>query len=89
MIDKPMRLSLEAQRSGEPGTARADDQKYTIAIATSPGTFVPLNGNKQLEQVNEKYWRVNKPLEMFYSLQKDSDEKQKSTNSTKDSKNLQ
>ncbi|XP_074648890.1 E3 ubiquitin-protein ligase RING2-like [Tubulanus polymorphus] len=84
-----MRLSLEAQRSGEPGTARADDQKYTIAIATSPGTFVPLNGNKQLEQVNEKYWRVNKPLEMFYSLQKDSDEKQKSTNSTKDSKNLQ
>ena len=41
-----------------------------IFIATSPGNFAHLNGSMTLDQVNEKYWKVNKPLEMYYSLQK-------------------
>nr|XP_006816569.1 PREDICTED: E3 ubiquitin-protein ligase RING2-A-like [Saccoglossus kowalevskii] len=29
-----------------------------------------LNGSMTLDQVNERYWKVNKPLEMFYSWKK-------------------
>lgn len=50
----------------------AENNKYMIFIATSPGNFAHLSGSMTLDQVNDKYWKVNKPLEMFYSLQKKS-----------------
>ncbi|XP_046860490.1 E3 ubiquitin-protein ligase RING2-like [Xenia sp. Carnegie-2017] len=47
-----------------------EEEAYTIYIATTPGQFTELPGNMSLENVNEKYWKVNKPLEMFYSKTK-------------------
>ena len=39
-------------------------------MLTTPGTYTLLNGNLTLDQVNEKYWQLNRPLEMFYTVQK-------------------
>uniref|UniRef100_A0A1I8Q3C2 RING-type E3 ubiquitin transferase n=1 Tax=Stomoxys calcitrans TaxID=35570 RepID=A0A1I8Q3C2_STOCA len=41
-----------------------------IYIAPQPSQLVILNGNQTLHQVNEKFWKVNKPMEMFYSWKK-------------------
>jgi len=38
----------------------------TIFIASVPGQLTPLTPSLSLTEVNEKYWKVNKPLEMFY-----------------------
>lgn len=43
---------------------------FCIYISPSLGQYVQLNGNQTLGQVNDKYWKVNKPLEMFYSWKK-------------------
>lgn len=48
------------------GGSPADEKKYAIYIATAPGSYAMLNGLMTLEQVNEKYWRINRPLEMYY-----------------------
>ena len=37
-----------------------------IYIASVPGQMTAVATNMSLTQVNEKYWKVNKPLEMFY-----------------------
>ena len=52
-----------------------DETKYTIHVATSPGNFVTINGSMTLEQLNEKYCRLTKPLEVFYSSQKKKEDK--------------
>ncbi|XP_050422512.1 E3 ubiquitin-protein ligase RING2 [Adelges cooleyi] len=41
---------------------------FLIYVAPNAGQFVPLNGNQTLRQVHDKFWKVNKPLEMFYSF---------------------
>ncbi|CAD7090395.1 unnamed protein product [Hermetia illucens] len=43
---------------------------FCIYIAPQPGQLVILNGNQTLQQVSEKFWKVNKPMEMFYSWKK-------------------
>ncbi|XP_055633518.1 E3 ubiquitin-protein ligase RING1-like [Toxorhynchites rutilus septentrionalis] len=43
---------------------------FCIYIAPQPSQLVVLSGNQTLSQVNEKFWKVNKPLEMFYSWKK-------------------
>ena len=58
------------------GTSTLVEEKvYTIYIASTPGNFSVLNGSMTLEQVNEKYWKVNRPLEMYYAQQKKKEEK--------------
>lgn len=47
---------------------------FTIYIAAGPGQFQPLLGQMTLEQINEKFWRVNKPLELFYRVRKPENE---------------
>jgi len=41
-----------------------------IYIASVPGQMTALATNMALTQVNEKYWKVNKPMEMFYSFKR-------------------
>ncbi|WAQ97190.1 RNG2A-like protein [Mya arenaria] len=65
-----IRLSIEVQSELDPSSA--DDKRYAIYIAASGDNYILLPGNITLEQVNDKYWKVNKPLEMFYSLCKKS-----------------
>lgn len=43
---------------------------FCIYVAPQPGQFVPLNGAQTLRQINDKFWKVNKPLEMYYSFKK-------------------
>lgn len=43
---------------------------FDIFVSSTPGHYVLLSGATTLEQVKEKYWKANKPLEMFYSLRK-------------------
>ncbi|XP_037948354.1 E3 ubiquitin-protein ligase RING1 isoform X2 [Teleopsis dalmanni] len=40
---------------------------FCIYIAPQPQQLVILNGNQTLHQVNDKFWKVNKPMEMYYS----------------------
>ncbi|XP_028256252.1 E3 ubiquitin-protein ligase RING2-A-like isoform X1 [Parambassis ranga] len=47
------------------------EKQYTIYITTRGGQFSTLNGSLTLELVNEKYWKVRKPLELFYAPTKD------------------
>nr|XP_032832203.1 E3 ubiquitin-protein ligase RING2 [Petromyzon marinus] len=72
-----MRLALEEQqRVGPAGKAAgtvegASEKQYTIYIATTGGQFTTLNGSLSLDKVNEKYWKVNKPMELYYAPTKD------------------
>ncbi|BES87683.1 unnamed protein product [Nesidiocoris tenuis] len=43
---------------------------FAIHVCSSSGQFVSLNGSFKLRQINEKYCKPNKPLEMFYSWKK-------------------
>lgn len=43
---------------------------FCIYIAPTANQYVVLSGLQTLDDVNEKYWKVNKPLEMFYSWKK-------------------
>jgi len=62
-----MRLTLDLD-SELPETYRL--LNFCIYIAPMPGQLVVLSGNQTLRQVNDKFWKVNKPLEMFYSWKK-------------------
>uniref|UniRef100_A0A4W4E2Q2 RING-type E3 ubiquitin transferase n=1 Tax=Electrophorus electricus TaxID=8005 RepID=A0A4W4E2Q2_ELEEL len=60
---------------GEPGSSSSlkyiSEKQYTIYITTAAGQFSTLNGSLTLELVNEKYWKVSKPLELFYAPTKE------------------
>ncbi|XP_039289805.1 E3 ubiquitin-protein ligase RING1 [Nilaparvata lugens] len=43
---------------------------FCIFVAPTPGQFMALSGNQTLRQVNDRFWKLNKPLEMFYSCKK-------------------
>ncbi len=64
---KPMANS-GASTSTTSGNSSVKD--LTIYIASSPGQLTPLTTSQSLTQVNEKYWNVNKPMEMVYSFKR-------------------
>ncbi|XP_036001367.1 E3 ubiquitin-protein ligase RING2-A isoform X2 [Fundulus heteroclitus] len=75
-----------AEGEGESGgTSRSGDgsslnnvseKQYTIYITTRGGQFSTLNGSLTLELVNEKYWKVRKPLELYYAPTKEQPQPQ-------------
>ncbi|XP_029299392.1 E3 ubiquitin-protein ligase RING2-A-like isoform X2 [Cottoperca gobio] len=52
------------------------EKQYTIYIMTRGGQFSTLNGSLTLELVNEKYWKVRKPLELYYAPTKEQQQQQ-------------
>ncbi|XP_055388022.1 E3 ubiquitin-protein ligase RING1 [Condylostylus longicornis] len=62
-----MRLSLDLD-SELPEAYRL--LNFCIYVAPQPNQLVILSGNQTLQQVNEKFWKVNKPMEMYYSWKK-------------------
>ncbi|XP_024154161.1 E3 ubiquitin-protein ligase RING2-A [Oryzias melastigma] len=64
-------------KSGE-GTSlnNISEKQYTIYIMTRGGQFSTLNGSLTLELVNEKYWKVRKPLELYYAPTMDQQQPQ-------------
>ncbi|XP_022613187.1 E3 ubiquitin-protein ligase RING2-A-like isoform X2 [Seriola dumerili] len=75
-----------AEEGGETGGAAGggegssltniSEKQYTIYIMTRGGQFSTLNGSLTLELVNEKYWKVRKPLELYYAPTKDQQQPQ-------------
>lgn len=66
----------EAEAEGGRGAEGASlsnvsEKQYTIYILTRGGQFTTLNGSLTLELVNEKFWKVRKPLELYYAPTKD------------------
>ncbi|XP_059047336.1 E3 ubiquitin-protein ligase RING1-like [Achroia grisella] len=43
---------------------------FCIYVTPSADQYVPLTGSQTLRQINEKFWKMNKPLEMYYSWKK-------------------
>uniref|UniRef100_A0A1A7YLX2 RING-type E3 ubiquitin transferase n=1 Tax=Iconisemion striatum TaxID=60296 RepID=A0A1A7YLX2_9TELE len=64
-------------RSGEGSSlSNISEKQYTIYITTRGGQFSTLNGSLTLELVNEKYWKVRKPLELYYAPTKEQQQPQ-------------
>ena len=53
-----------------PSLEGVSEKQYTIYIAPRGGAFTTLNGLLTLEHVNEKFWKVSRPLELCYALTK-------------------
>ncbi|XP_030053084.1 E3 ubiquitin-protein ligase RING1 isoform X2 [Microcaecilia unicolor] len=71
-----LRIALEEQQQrGEDSEGanlgEVSEKQYTIYITTASGQFTTLNGSLTLELVNEKYWKVSKPLELYYAPTKE------------------
>ncbi|XP_038598183.1 E3 ubiquitin-protein ligase RING1 [Tachyglossus aculeatus] len=54
-----------------PSLDGVSEKQYTIYIATAAGAFTTLNGSLTLELVNEKFWKVSRPLELCYAPTKE------------------
>ncbi|XP_037549596.1 E3 ubiquitin-protein ligase RING2-A [Nematolebias whitei] len=65
-----------ASRSEGASLSNISEKQYTIYITTRGGQFSTLNGSLTLELVNEKYWKVRKPLELYYAPTKDQQQPQ-------------
>ena len=49
-----------------------DGTDYDILVSSGgPGHFLSLHGATTLESVKERYWKYNKPLELFYTRRRD------------------
>lgn len=57
------------------GQSRVIPHEFTMYIAGGPGQFNPVPGELNLAQVHEKFWRVNKPLELYYAYKMEPAEK--------------
>ncbi|TMS18607.1 E3 ubiquitin-protein ligase RING2-A [Larimichthys crocea] len=69
--------SEETSGNGEGSSlTNISEKQYTIYIMTRGGQFSTLNGSLTLELVNEKYWKVRKPLELYYAPTKDQQQQQ-------------
>ncbi|KAI4890343.1 hypothetical protein NFI96_013737, partial [Prochilodus magdalenae] len=80
--------STQRPAEGETGTREegeasslqnVSEKQYTIYITTAGGQFSTLNGSLTLELVNEKYWKVSKPLELYYAPTKEQQQQPQKT----------
>jgi len=60
-------LDLNGDANHMENASSSDASLFTIYVGTGPGQFQPLVGPMTLLQINEKYWKFNKPLELFYA----------------------
>uniref|UniRef100_A0A3B3RTE0 E3 ubiquitin-protein ligase RING2 n=1 Tax=Paramormyrops kingsleyae TaxID=1676925 RepID=A0A3B3RTE0_9TELE len=70
-----VRLALEELRKNGDASPinveAASEKQYTIYIPTTNSQFTVLNGSFSLELVSEKYWKVNKPMELYFAPTKE------------------
>ncbi|KAI2644524.1 E3 ubiquitin-protein ligase RING2-B [Labeo rohita] len=70
--DGPSGAQAGRSAEGEPGALRdVSEKQFTIYISTAAGQFTTLNGSLTLELVNEKFWKLCKPLELYYAPTQD------------------
>ncbi|XP_066526094.1 E3 ubiquitin-protein ligase RING2-A-like [Hoplias malabaricus] len=70
------RESGPRDEQGESSLQNISEKQYTIYITTAGGQLSTLNGSLTLELVNEKYWKVRKPLELYYAPTKEQQQQQ-------------
>ncbi|XP_022672346.1 E3 ubiquitin-protein ligase RING1-like isoform X2 [Varroa destructor] len=58
------------------GTGGANDSKvvYTLYVSTGTASFLALPTHVTLDQINERYWKQNRPLELYYVARKLKDD---------------
>uniref|UniRef100_A0A2K5I9Z5 E3 ubiquitin-protein ligase RING2 n=1 Tax=Colobus angolensis palliatus TaxID=336983 RepID=A0A2K5I9Z5_COLAP len=68
-----VRLAFKELRSesNQMNLDTASKKQYTIYIARASGQFPLLNGCFSLELVSEKYWKMNKPMKLYYAHTKE------------------
>ncbi|CAG5882894.1 unnamed protein product, partial [Menidia menidia] len=70
-----VRLALEELRRNSEASPvnveAASEKQYTIYIPTAGNQYTVLNGSFSLELVSEKYWKVNKPMELYFAPTKE------------------
>ncbi|KAG7276180.1 hypothetical protein CRUP_030604 [Coryphaenoides rupestris] len=70
-----VRLALEELRrnteANPVNVEAASEKQYTIYIPSAASSFTVLNGSFSLELVSEKYWKVNKPMELYFAPTKE------------------
>jgi len=54
-------------------TAYVPEHSFSLFVAgagssSSSNTLLPLSGDLTLGHINDKYWKSNRPLELFYML---------------------
>ena len=69
MLDSKM-VGTASEENNKWNNFSPESSLFALYIAAGPGQFQPLLGQMTLEQINEKYWRFNKPLELFYRVRK-------------------
>uniref|UniRef100_A0A1Z5LHN0 RING-type E3 ubiquitin transferase n=1 Tax=Ornithodoros moubata TaxID=6938 RepID=A0A1Z5LHN0_ORNMO len=69
-LSKYLAMRLALDKLEQDASAPRSVAPFSIYIAVTPGQFTALPGTMTLDQVNEKYWKVNKPLEMYYAHKK-------------------
>ena len=70
-----MRHLLDAKAAGQQSDSSGqlleqvnnEASLFVIYVAAGPGEFKPLSGQTSLEEINEGYFRANKPLELHYA----------------------
>ncbi|XP_064557290.1 E3 ubiquitin-protein ligase RING1 [Zonotrichia leucophrys gambelii] len=77
-LSKYLALRIALEEAPPPGTDPApslgdvSEKQYTIYTTPAAGAaFTPLNGSLTLELVNEKFWKLSKPLELYYAPTKE------------------
>ncbi|XP_057622764.1 E3 ubiquitin-protein ligase RING2-like [Chionomys nivalis] len=79
-LSKYLAVSSALEERGSKGESSqmnldsASEKQYTVYIVTARGQFTALNGSFSLELVAEKYWKVNKPMELYYAPTKEQKE---------------
>jgi len=57
---------FDIDRSEKGQISDAEKVTYVLYVSTGPQSYLALPGNITLEQINDKYWKQNRPLELFY-----------------------
>lgn len=66
-LSKYLAMRLALDKFEQDASAPRSVAPFAIFIAVTPGQFTLLPGSMTLDQVNDKHWKVNKPLEMYYA----------------------
>ncbi|KAL7290157.1 E3 ubiquitin-protein ligase RING1-like [Trichogramma pretiosum] len=62
-----MRLFLDIP---EDLTIEIGNYNFHIYVEVTPGSYLQLTGLQTLRQINEKFWRMDRPLELYYACKK-------------------
>lgn len=75
-------LELSAQETVNGGETTGKEKKaqhpsqhpFAIYLSNGPGQYKPLAGSATLSYILETFWKVSKPLELFYAVKVASQE---------------